>query len=133
MTGPLRPRRSRTVPSPATREFLLAELAALPRPDVTGPLTPPWRIVDVDGEPRVGRVRVLGRGEVAYCQLGAVALLAELLPSPAVVFAESIRRWHDGSAVTECERGAVIVLLAGTLTALGATHVEINQAGRSGY
>jgi hypothetical protein len=35
--------------------------------------------------------------------------------------------------VTEGERGAVIVLLAGTLTALGATHVEINQAGRSGY
>ncbi len=133
MTGPLRPRCSRTVPSPATREFLLAELAALPLPDITEPLDPPWRIVDVDGEPRVGRVRVLGRGEVAYCQLGAFALLAELLPSPAVVFADSIRRWQDGSAVTESERGAVIVLLTGTLRALGATHVEIDPAGRRGY
>ncbi|MBT9556989.1 MAG: hypothetical protein IV100_13215 [Myxococcales bacterium] len=133
MTGPGQPRRSRTVPSPATREFLIAELAALPLPDIAEPLKPPWRSADVDGEPRVGRVKLLGRGELAYCQLGSFALLAELLPSPAVVFAESIRRWHDGSAVTLGERNAVVVLLCDRLRALGAAHVDIVLPGRSVY
>lgn len=133
MSAPTRPRRSRTVPSPATRDFLLAELAALPLPEVVGPLGPPWRVVEVDGEPRVGRVTLLGRGELAFCQLGAFALLAELLPSPAVVFAESIRRWHDGSAVSGSERSAVIGLLCDALRALGAPHVDIVPTGRRVY
>ena len=73
-------------------------------------------------------MKLLGRGEVALCQVAAVALLAELLPSPAVVFAESIRRWHDGTAVTAEERDAVVAMLEETLRSLGASDVVIVPA-----
>lgn len=75
------------------------------------------------GEPC--KFQILGRGEMAFFQLGERGLLFELLVSPAVIFAYSIRRWDDHQRVTDEEREDVIDVATRCLKEKGADHVEV--------
>jgi hypothetical protein len=81
------------------------------------------RVDNRDGVPC--KFQILGRGEMAFFQLGERALLFELLAGPAVIFAKSIRRWDDRSRVTDEEREDIIAIASEFLTSKGAPHVEV--------
>lgn len=82
-----------------------------------------FRAQSRDGVPC--KFQILGRGEMAFFQLGERALLFELLAGPAVIFAKTIRRWDDGSRVTDDEREDIIEIASSFLTSKGAAHVEV--------
>jgi hypothetical protein len=71
------------------------------------------------------KVQILGRGEMAFYQQGARALLLEVLAGRGVVFAPSIRRWDDGKKVTDEERETILEVLSRVMQKLGAVKVEI--------
>lgn len=71
------------------------------------------------------KVKILGRGEVAFYQQGGRALLLEVLAGRGVVFAGTIRRWHDGTRVTDEEREAIVEVMTRVMEALGFPKVEI--------
>lgn len=71
------------------------------------------------------RVRILGRGEVAFYQQGDRALLMEVLAGYGVIFAYSIRRWDDNKKITDDEREVVIEVMSRVMHKLGHETVEI--------
>ena len=71
------------------------------------------------------RLRVLGRGEMAYYQLNERALLFELLAGQGIVFAKSIRYWDNGRRVTQEEKAVLIQRLEEYLRSLGAPHFTV--------
>jgi hypothetical protein len=82
-----------------------------------------FRVDDRHGVPC--KFRILGRGELAFVQVGERSLTFELLAGPAVIFAKSIRRWDDGTRVTEAERDDIIEVASRCLISIGATAVEV--------
>lgn len=75
------------------------------------------------GEPC--KFQIVGRGELAFFQLGERGLLFELLAGPAVIFAPTIRRWDNNQKVSEDEREDVIEVATRFLLSKGASAVEV--------
>jgi len=71
------------------------------------------------------KVEILGRGEVAFFQLGERALFVEILAGRGVVFASSIRRWDDLKKVTDEERETVVEIMVRAMEHMGAKQVEV--------
>lgn len=71
------------------------------------------------------KIQILGRGELAFYQQGARALLLEVLAGRGVVFAGSIRRWDDAKKVTDDEREVVIEMVTRAMKQLGHERIEI--------
>ncbi len=103
-----------------TREYIAELKQAEP---FTGHLVP----IGDTGE--MARVQFLGRGEMAFYQEGERALLAEVLVGPAVIGADSIRRWDTGKKVTEAEREAIIERISIVLMRMGAKVVYVPPRG----
>lgn len=102
-------------PSKADKE-LMAQLKA----------TEPWTAyTDRTPDGEQCRIKILGRGEMAFFQQGARALLLEVLAGQGVIFAPSIRRWDDGKKVTDQEREVVLDTMTRVMEKLGATEVRV--------
>jgi hypothetical protein len=71
------------------------------------------------------KIKILGRGEVAFYQRGERGLLLEVLAGRGVLFAKSIRRWDTGEKVTDAERAQIVEDVSRVLKKLGATEVEV--------
>jgi hypothetical protein len=71
------------------------------------------------------KIKIIGRGEVAFYQRGERALLLEVLAGRGVLFAKSIRRWDNGKKVTDAERAQVVEDVSRVLEKLGATEVKV--------
>lgn len=71
------------------------------------------------------KIKILGRGEVAFYQQGQRALLLEVLAGRGVIFAKSIKRWDDGKKVTDAERETIVGVMSRVMQQLGAERVEI--------
>ena len=71
------------------------------------------------------KIKILGRGEMAFYQQGDRALLMEVLAGYGVIFAYSIRRWDDKRKVTDDEREVVIELMSRVMRKLGADEVKV--------
>lgn len=73
------------------------------------------------------KIKILGRGEVAFYQRGERALLMEILAGYGVIFADSIRRWNTGEKVSDEEREAAIEAMSRAMTRLGFQDVKIDR------
>lgn len=71
------------------------------------------------------KIKILGRGEVAFYQQGSRALLMEVLAGHGVIFAYSIRRWDDNKKVTEVERELIVEIVSRVMSRLGAIEVRV--------
>lgn len=86
----------------------------------------PWTAyVDETSGGEACRIKILGRGEVAFFQQGARALLLEVLAGRGVIFAPSIRRWDDGKKVTDDEREVVVEIMSRVMEKLGTDEVRV--------
>lgn len=72
------------------------------------------------------RMKILGRGEVAFYQRGERALLFELLAGRGVVFRHSIRVWDTGERVSAQELELVLAHATDALRQLGFERVVIS-------
>ena len=65
------------------------------------------------------KIRILARGEQAFYQEGARALLLEISAAHGIILKSTIRMWDDAQAVTEDERARIIERIGRYLTARG--------------
>lgn len=71
------------------------------------------------------KLQILGRGEMAFYQQNDRALLFELSAGAGVILKKSIRRWDDGSKVTDAEREVIIERVSSYLRSKGAPSVTV--------
>ena len=71
------------------------------------------------------KVRVIGRGEIAFYQEGDRALFVEAIVSSGAIVSRSIRFWDTDEAVTKSERAAIAERVAKGLSLLGVLRVKL--------
>jgi hypothetical protein len=71
------------------------------------------------------KLKILGRGEMAFYEQGGRALLFELNAGPGVILRSSIQRWDDGQKVTDAEKELVVARIASYLKAKGSDEIIV--------
>jgi len=81
-------------------------------------------VVPLDGD-GFCKVRVIGRGEIAFYQKGERALFVEAIVSSGTIVSGSMRYWDTDEVVTKPERAAIAERVAKALSLLGVLRVRI--------
>ena len=78
-----------------------------------------------DGAEPPYRLRILGRGELAFYEERGRALLFELIAGRGLIFTKTMRLWDDGYAVTDEDRKRIAGRIEAYLRSKGADSVTI--------
>ena len=82
-----------------------------------------YEVPDIDGQPC--RIKILGRGEMAFFQVGDRGLLMEVIAGEGAILKKSIKEWDSGARVTPTEREKIVERMIAVMNQLGWDEVKV--------
>jgi len=82
--------------------------------------------LETDSTGKVCKVKILGRGEMAFYQREGDALLIDIMAGYGYINAKSIRWWHNGKKISKEEKSDIVAVMTKVMKRLGAVDVKVS-------